>query len=109
MDLPWSKQGFAEHRGVAWYAVQFEIPDSDLGSRVMLRVNAINGRCRAWLDGEPIGERMIDRIYVWKFHWVIDLTTTRLRPRTTHRLVVRVESTAADPGLNQPAELLRLP
>jgi hypothetical protein len=109
VDQPWSKQGFAEYRGVAWYAVQFETPDSDLGSRVLLRFGAINGRCRAWLDGEPVVERMIDPIYVWKFPWVVDLTTTRLRTRTTHRLVVRVESTAPDPGVNQPAELLRLP
>jgi hypothetical protein len=108
VDQPWSKQGFAEYRGVAWYAVQFETPDSALGSRFLLRFSAINGRCRAWLDGQRIGERDIDPIFVWKFPWVLELTT-RPRPRTTHRLVVRVESTAPDPGVNQPAELLRLP
>lgn len=90
--------------GAGFYAVRWETPTLRSGVRTFLKLAAINGTCRFWLDDRPIGERPLDADYVRKFPFVLDVTD-QLRSQTSHRLVVQVEGASAAPALRLPVEV----
>jgi len=103
VDQPWATQGHANLRGSGWHAVTFTLPPLADGRRIFVRFGSVNGTCRVWLDGKPVGERTIDPAYVKNFPRALDLTGV-LRPTASHRIVVQVAGASADAGLTQPVE-----
>jgi hypothetical protein len=106
VDQPWTVQGFADYCEIGWYAIQFDAPPRAPGDRILLRFGAIHGTCRAWLDGQLVGERTVDPAYANMCPWVLDVTKV-LRPDASHRLVVRVLGNDSRAGMTRPVELLR--
>jgi hypothetical protein len=104
VDQPWTKQGHEKLRGAGWYAVTFAVPRFSPGHRIFLRLGAVNGTFRVWLDGKPVGKRTIDPAYVKNLPWALDLTGL-LRPSASQRIVVQVMGASGDVGLTRPVEL----
>ena len=104
VDQPWTRQGYANLRGAGWYAVAFAVPPLADGRQIFVRFGAVNGTCRVWIDGKPVGERNIDLAYVKNLPWALDMTGL-VRPSASQRMVVQVVGTSADAGLTQPVEL----
>ncbi len=91
--------------GAGWFAVAFQTPAFEANRPVYLRLGAVRGTCRVWLDGKLAGERTLPPEYVKKFPLTLDVTGL-VRPSATHRLVVQVAGMTADTGLAPPFEVL---
>ena len=86
IDSHWTQQG-EEHRGAAWYAVHFELPDRN-SAPLAIWFGAIDGDADIFLDGIRIGEQKLPATSMWQHGFFIPLPRT-LAPGS-HQITVRV-------------------
>lgn len=73
LDAFWEDQGFGEpapegYNGVAWYRILFRAPAHLSGTKVRLRLGAVDESCQVWVNGQKVGEFVYDPIkepYGW--------------------------------------------
>ena len=106
VDQPWTKQGYADHQGIAWYAVRVTVPDFQHGGRVYLYFAGVNGTCRVWVDGKPAGAQSISPAYMWQSPFALDVTEL-IRPARQQWITVQVHKDEGDAGICRPVELRR--
>ena len=96
IDKHWTQQG-EERRGVAWYASDFEMPDTK-GAPLAIYFGAIDGFYDVFVDGVKLGERHgINLDMVWLDSLFIPLDNG-LSPGK-HSLVIRVRKDNYAAGL----------
>ena len=87
IDDHWTDQG-EEHRGAAWYGIEFEmLPVSEAGP-LALWFGAIDGTVDVFFDGEKIGQQKLPPTSMWQHGFYIPLEKHIAPGR--HTLVVRV-------------------
>jgi hypothetical protein len=99
----WTKQGYDYH-GVAWYAVEFELPAEAAGESLSLYFGAVDGTCDIYLDGEKVGQQKKPPKQMWDtaFYVPLDLFVQA----GEHTLVVRVEKESHNAGIWKPVSLV---
>ena len=96
-DKDWTQQGH-DHRGVAWYRVDFTIPVEARGAlreaskarKARLHFGAVDGTADLFLNGRTIGKQKVSPVVMWDRAFVIPLPSD-LDITAQHSLVVRVE------------------
>ena len=79
--------GVPDSANIGWYELSITVPDGWRGRRVYLVFGASDWRTTAWLDGQKLGEHQGGYT-----PFAFELTT-RARPGSRQRLVVRVDDT----------------
>ena len=96
IDKHWTMQG-EERRGVAWYAMSFEMPDTK-GSPLALHFGAVDGFYDVFVDGVKVGERHgMNLDMVWHDSFFVPLNDG-LAPGP-HHLVLRVRKDNYNAGI----------
>jgi hypothetical protein len=96
-DKDWTQQGH-DHRGAAWYRVDFTVPAESRGAfrealkagKAKLHFGAVDGTADFFLNGEQIGKQKVSPVVMWDKAFVIPLPPD-LDVSAQHSLVVRVE------------------
>jgi hypothetical protein len=96
-DKDWTQQGH-DHRGVAWYRVDFTVPTESCGAlrdalkaqKAKLHFGAVDGTADLFLNGKKIGKQKVSPVVMWDKTFVIPLPSD-LDIAAQHSLVVRVE------------------
>jgi hypothetical protein len=97
IDKAWTEQGH-DHRGAAWYRVDFTVPAESRGAlrealkagKANLHFGAVDGTADLFLNGEQIGKQKVSPVVMWDKAFVIPLPPD-LDIAAQHSLVVRVE------------------
>jgi len=103
IDKHWTFQG-EDHRGVAWYAIDFDVPTGKI-ARPVLWFGAIDGDADIYLDGEKIGEQKLPATSMWQHGFYIPLKE-RLVPGSRHKMVIRVFKDHANAGIWKPIAMI---
>lgn len=110
-DRDWTSQGHRYH-GVAWYAVNFEIPTVARGKfanvKPQLHFDAIDGYGDIYLDGRLIGRQDKAPEVAWDKPCTIALPGD-FDPAAAHTLVVRVKKDSAAAGIWKPVAIVASP
>lgn len=51
----WSNQGLRYYKGMAWYRTTLDVPTEFKGKRMFLWCGGIDEKCKAWVNGKPVG------------------------------------------------------
>lgn len=104
---PWQSQGFSDYHGAAWYRKTFKPPTVREGKRLMLFFGAVDGDATVYLNGEKLGERLLEpgtgAGYDKPFFFDV---TDLLDKSATNQLAVRVKKDRFVGGLTGEAQLL---
>lgn len=95
----WTTQGYDYH-GVAWYAVEFNYPETAPMENLSFRFESVDGYADIYLDGTKIAEQKETPQKMWDQPFSRP-TGTPLRPGT-HVLILRVEKRAYAAGIWKP-------
>ena len=87
IDDHWTDQG-EEHRGAAWYGIEFELPPDIEAGPLALWFGAIDGTVDVFCDGEKIGQQNLPPTSMWQHGFYIPLGK-HVTPGK-HTLVLRV-------------------
>ena len=96
--LPEEASGSVNYQGPAWYRTRLTVPEKLAGCRLTLYFEAIMGRGKVWIDGQPVTEHLGGYLPC-----IIDLTG-RVTPGRTVVVAVRADNTddgSFPPGLVQ--------
>lgn len=89
----WQAQGFPNYQGTAWYRREIEIPERQRkDSRWVLCFEQVDGSAEVWLDGEKLGERILDpRSYKgYDRSFFFDISD-RVKDGAKHQVTVKVD------------------
>lgn len=104
---PWQAQGFSGFHGTAWYRKSFTAPKFEAGKRLILYFGSVDGDATIYLNGEKIGEHLLDpktgKGYDQPFFF--DVTDT-LKPGSAATIAVRIAKNEYVGGLTSPALLV---
>jgi beta-galactosidase/beta-glucuronidase len=92
----WQKQGFPDYHGPAWYRKTFDAPQTDDDDpqgvnlqRILLLFGGVDGDAVVYLNGEKIGEHLLEPNFRgWDEPFVFDITP-KLKP-TQNVIAVQV-------------------
>ena len=102
IDRHWTFQG-EEHRGVAWYAVQFDAPTKTV-TRPAIWFEGVDGDVDVFLDGVKVGEQKLPATAMWQHGFYIPIESSLAEGR--HTLMVRVFKDHANAGIWKPVALI---
>lgn len=60
VSQPWQNQGFSSYHGTAWYRTSWKPSAITSGKRLILYFDAVDGDATVYLNGEKIGEHLLD-------------------------------------------------
>ena len=103
IDAPWTRQGHDYH-GVAWYAVDFELPVAADGRRLSIYFGAVDGTCDVYIDGIKAGEQKESPVRMWDKGFFVALGKP-LQPGP-HVLTVRVLKQSHAAGIWKPVAIV---
>ncbi len=100
----WTEQGYDYH-GVAWYAVEFEVPESQSTmDKLSFHFGAVDGYCDVFLNGKLIGSQTVEPEKMWNQPFSIPVSN--LIAPGKNRLVVRVRKEFHAAGIWKPVALI---
>ncbi len=103
IDKHWTMQG-EERRGVAWYAMSFEMPDTK-GAPLAIYFGAVDGFYDIFVDGVEVGERHgMNLDMVWHDSFLVALDKG-LSPGK-HVIVLRVRKDNYNAGIWKPVAIV---
>ena len=98
IDKHWTLQG-EEHRGVAWYGIPFDIPDTK-GVPLAIWFGAVDGICDVFIDGTKVGEQKLSTCMTWTHRFFIGLDEGL--SAGPHVMAIRVEKRTRHAGVWRP-------
>lgn len=104
VDASWTKQGYGDYHGTAWYSTTVKVPAFDTGKKVWLLFRAVDGHVRVWIDGQPAGRRHAPLKKVWDKPWAVEVTDL-IQAGKEHRITVKVTKDRRAAGIWKPVEL----
>lgn len=114
VDAPWEKQpaGAAwreahqrDYDGLAWYRVEFEVPETLQGCRLYLLFGAVDEGATVWVNGQLVGEHPFVNPDDWTTPFIMEFTNAA-HPGGTNTLVVLVEDRSGAGGVWKPVLLV---
>ena len=102
IDRHWTLQG-ENHRGVAWYAMPFDMPDTN-GAPLAICFGAIDGKCDVFVDGRKVGEQKVKADMSWMLTFFVGLEDGLAAGR--HVMVIRVDKNYENSGIWQPITIV---
>jgi len=103
-DDYWTNQG-EEHRGVAWYGINFEMPDIG-GAPAALWFGAIDGKSEMFLDGVKVGEQQLPPTATMRHRHGFFIPLKNTLAPGTHTLAVRVVKPNYSAGIWRPVAVI---
>lgn len=88
VDNFWTKQGYENYHGAAWYTIDFTVPDIRPEAQTAFYFGSVDGYCEIWLDGQKIGEQKKSPEMMWDKGFYINVSHN-LKPGS-HTLTVKV-------------------
>ena len=98
----WTMQG-EPHRGVAWYATEFDLPDAS-GAPLAFHFGAIDGFADIFIDGVKVAEQKLGAWAMWRRAFFRNIPSDLAPGR--HTLVIRVEKRNFNAGIWMPISII---